>query len=144
LERALKVCGLQIKASEAILVIVEEQAGAPALLACKTKRLLLKNHEDGAELESFMQAARSFVHQNAIEVVAIKKRAGSGAMASSGVTFKIEALFQLAHKNVVFVSPQAITAFSKTNVGGIPNGLAAYQSDAYLSAGVCLKNAGLI
>ncbi|WP_425640279.1 DUF3010 family protein [Agrobacterium radiobacter] len=140
----MKVCGLQIKASEAILVIVEDQAGVPALLECKTKRLLLGNHEDGAELESFMQAAKSFVHQNAIDVIAVKKRAGSGAMASSGVTFKIEALFQLAHKDIVFISPQAITAFSKTNVGGLPNGLAAYQRDAYLSAGVYLKNSGLI
>lgn len=140
----MKVCGLQIKASEAILVIVEEAAGAPSVVACKTKRLILKNHEDGAELESFLQAAKSFVHENAIEVIAVKKRAGSGAMASSGVTFKIETLFQLAHKNIAFISPQAISSFSKTNSGGIPGVVAAYQKDAYLAAGVYLKNAGLI
>ncbi|WP_177235714.1 DUF3010 family protein [Ensifer sp. OV372] len=140
----MKVCGLQIKASEAILVIVEEVAGAPALVACKTKRLVLKNHEDGAELESFLQAAKSFLHENAIEIIAVKKRAGSGAMASSGVTFKIETLFQLAHKNIAFISPQAIKSFSKSNAGGIPYGVAAYQKDAYLSAGCCLKSAGLI
>lgn len=140
----MKVCGLQIKASEAILVIVEDAAGAPGVVACKTKRLILKNHEDGAELESFLQAAKSFVHENAIEVLAIKKRAGSGAMASSGVTFKIETLFQLAHKNIAFISPQAISSFSKTNVGGIPGGVAAYQKDAYLAAGVYLKTTGFI
>lgn len=65
-------------------------------------------------------------------------------MASSGVTFKIEALFQLAHKNMAFISPQAISSFSKTNAGGIPGEVAAYQKDAYLSAGVYLKAAGLI
>ncbi len=140
----MKVCGLQIKASEAILIIVEEAAGAPALVECKTKRLILKNHEDSAELESFFQAVKSFIHENAIDVIAVKKRASSGAMASSGVTFKIETLFQLAHKNIAFISPQAISSFSKTNVGGIPSRVAAYQKDAYLSAGVYLKTLGLI
>lgn len=138
----MRVCGLHIMANEAIVVVVEPSQDGISVIT--SKKLALANHENADDLHALLKTVGSFLQEYLVEVVAIKKRAGSGGMAASGVTFKIEALFQLSHKNLVYISPQAITKFSGTNLGGLPAGLRAYQKDAFFAAGCYLKKCDLI
>lgn len=128
------VCGVDIKAKEAVLAIVEKSSEDWSHIACVTKKLLLKDHHDPKELLSLKAAIEEFARQNNVEVFAIKSRQATGPRAAGGVTFKIETLFQLSGIPFAFVSPQAIANLAKTNVGGIPSSVNAYQIDACRAA----------
>ena len=128
------VCGVEIRAKEAVLAIVQKSSDDWSHLKCATKKLALTNHQDAAELLSLKAAIEAFAQQNKVETFAIKSRLATGDRAAGGVTFKIETLFQLSGVPVVFVSPQAIAKIAKSNVGGLPASLHVYQTDACRAA----------
>jgi hypothetical protein len=125
------VCGVDIKASEARLALVTSTADESIHIACDTKKLLLINDQDVKSLISMKTAIEAFAQQNKVESFVIKSRQSKGQLAASGVTFKIEALFQLSLTPVIFVSPPTIAKFSKSNEGGVPSSVLIYQTDAY-------------
>lgn len=67
-------------------------------------------------------------------------------MASSGVTFKIEGLFQSQSvASVEFVSAQAIAKVKKSsNLGSVPQGINKYQEDSYFACLAYYKSIGKI
>lgn len=130
------VCGVDIKAKEAVLAVVQSGSGDWMHVKCDTKKLSLKDDRDVEMLMSMKSAIEEFARDNKIDAFAIKSRHSKGNMAAGGVTFKIEALFQLSGTPVVFVSPQAIAKLAKTNMGGLPSTVLVYQKDA-CHAGIC-------
>lgn len=135
------VCGVDIKAKEAVLAVVKSASDGWAHVKCETKRLSLKDDRDAEELASMKSAIEEFARDNKVDVFAIKSRQSTGKMAAGGVTFKIETLFQISGIPVVFVSPQAIAKLAKSNVGGLPTSVLVYQEDA-CRAGVCHVSKG--
>lgn len=125
------VCGVDIKSKTANLVLVGTEDDVTVHLKCVTKKLELNDDRDAKSLSTLKGAIEAFAQKNNVDSFVIKTRQLSGQMAASGITFKIEALFQLSGVSVEFVSPQTLTKFSKGNQGGIPTGVAKYQEDAY-------------
>ena len=128
------VCGVEIKAKEAILAVVERTDDGWSHVNCSTKKLSLQNHQDAAELHNLKAAIEAFAQQNRIGCFAIKSRLATGVRAAGGITFKIEALFQLSGTPVAFVSHQAIAKTEKSNLGGLPSSVKKFQADACRAA----------
>jgi Protein of unknown function (DUF3010) len=134
------VCGVEIKGKEAILVLVDVKSETSVQIKCETKKLQMVDHQDTKVIEDMLATIKAFAHEYKVEVFVIKSRALSGMMAGGGITFKIETVFQLSGTATAFVSPQTLAKFAKSNLGGIPSGLFAYQQDAYRAGAYYLAN----
>lgn len=135
------VCGVELKASEARLVLVSVKGDDPHHIGCKTRKLSLGDDKDSSAVKGLLQAVKTFAHEHGVDVFAIKARAKGGKRGGGAVSFKIETLFQLSDCEVVFVNPVALSKFAKTNLGGIPGGILKYQEDAYRCGVYHLKRA---
>lgn len=133
------VCGVDIRSNEAVVALVEGPLESAKHIKSETNRITLGDERDAKSLFAMKLAIEAFARQHHVEAFAIKTRQGKGQMASSGVTFKIEALFQLSETPVAFVSPQSITKIAKADNGRIPANVFAYQADAYRAAVVHLS-----
>ncbi|MBR0644839.1 DUF3010 family protein [Plastoroseomonas hellenica] len=125
------VCGVEIKGKEAILCLVQRSPDGSVHIKSDIKKLALIEERDARSLVNMKSSIEAFAHQNGLGAFVIKTRQSSGILASGGTTFKIEALFQLSGTPVVFVSPPALSAFAKGNLGGVPSSVVGYQADAY-------------
>ncbi len=130
-----RVCGIELKSSEAILVIVENIEGTNTLINSSPKKLTIDNDEDNGEIRAFYEGINAFVKDNAIDIFVIKKRARKGKMAGGSVSFKLETLFQLNNSiETVFVSGQGIAAAHKKDKFEVPESLNKYQETAFMAA----------
>lgn len=93
--------------------------------------MALNDDRDVQALLTLKSSIEAFAHNHNVETFVIKTRLGKGKLAAGGITFKIEALFQLSMTPVKFISPQTLAKFAKTNLGGVPEGVFEYQKDAY-------------
>lgn len=125
------VCGVEIKAKDAILVLVQSSPDESIHVKCATKKLSLLDDRDSKSLSTMKSAIQAFAQQNKVDAFIIKTRQATGPRASGGITFKIEALFQLSERPIFFVSPPTLAKFAKSNLGGVPASLVGYQTDAY-------------
>ena len=131
----MKVCGVEIKAKEAILAIVESNAEGNLLhIKSASKKLALDDDRDCKSVSVLYEAIRALAKDHKLSGFVIKTRQTKGTMAAGGITFKIEGLFQLSGIPVDFVSPQALSKLASKNTGGIPSTINQYQNDAYLAA----------
>lgn len=131
----MKVCGVDIKAKEAILAIVESDAeGNLVHVKSVSNRLSLDDDRDCKSVSVLHEAIKALAKDHNLSSFVIKTRQTRGAMSAGGITFKIEGLFQLSAVPVEFVSPIALSKLAKKNTGGIPATLNQYQNDAYLAA----------
>ncbi|MDN7144110.1 DUF3010 family protein [Pseudomonas sp. JQ170] len=131
----MKVCGIEIKGSEALLAVVALEAGSPAHLALATKKIGLEDDELADNVKAFASQARQFVTEHGITHLAIKKRSKKGDFAGGPTTFKIEGILQLLEGcEVALVSPQTVSAQAKKHNIEPPASLNKYQHEAYKSA----------
>lgn len=141
---ALKVCGVEISGSEAAFAVVTVNDGDLAFIATGTKKLALGDDKDAAGIKAYLQAIKSFAHENNIDAFAIKARAQKGDRRGGAISFKIETLFQLSDCPVLLINPVALSNFGKKNIAGVPGGVLKYQEDAFRCAAYYLQNAGEI
>jgi hypothetical protein len=136
------VCGVDLKGSAALLAIVSTTSDGAIHIPCATKRIALSDDKDAEAVRAFLQTIRTFHHENAIDVFAIKSRAHGGKMGGGAVSFKLETLFQLIECETAFVNPVALAKFGRGNLGGIPASILRYQEDAYRCAAFHLNKVG--
>lgn len=136
------ICGVDLKASEARLVLVRSETDGFFHIPCETRKLSLSDDCDAAALKVLFRAIKSFAHQNGVERFVIKARNKKGKMVGGAVSFKIETLFQLSDCPVDFVSAQALSCFTKGNMGGVPATVLENQKDAFRSAALYLSKVG--
>ena len=137
-----KVCGIELKSSDAIVAVIEEADGDVEFIDVEPRRIKVGDDESGADIKSFYDSFVSFVRNNQIDVVVIKKRAKRGQMAGGAVSFKLEALIQLNGRvGVEFVSAQGIAAANKRDPFDIPNHLKKYQEAAFMAASLYVRQA---
>ena len=135
----MKVCGIEIKGSEAIIAVAALDGSALSHLALATKKIALEDDDDAANVKLFAAQVASFVRENSIDRIAIKKRSKKGEFAGGPTTFKIEGVFQLLEScEVALFSPQAITARCKKFAVELPQTLNKYQHEAYKAACLAL------
>lgn len=131
----MKLCGIEIKGSEAIIAVASLDGSTLGHVALATKKIALEDDEDAANVKLFAAQVASFVRENSIDRIAIKKRSKKGEFAGGPTTFKIEGVLQLLDGcEVTLLSPQTITAQAKKQSGELPATLNKYQHEAYKTA----------
>ena len=131
----MKVCGVDIKAKEAILAIVEsDPEGNLVHIRSKSNRLTLTDDRDCKSVKLLFEAIKALAKDHKLDCFVVKIRQTKGTMAAGGITFKIEGLFQLSDTPVEFVSAQALAKLATKNTGANPATINQYQTDAYRAA----------
>jgi len=130
-----KICGIELKSNNAIVSVIEYLNDEINFIETKIKKIVLENDEDINSVLKFKNEIESFLNENAINYIALKKRAKKGTFAGGAVTFKSEAIIQLnSICEVHFVTSQAISKYTKINEANLPKNLNKYQEQAYLSS----------
>jgi hypothetical protein len=136
-----KVCGIELKSSEAILVVVKNSSGTEDLVDTKPSKICIGDDDDTSEVKSFFNSIIEFIRDNNIDVIVLKKRARKGRMAGGSVSFKLESLIQInGIADTVFISGQAIAAAHKKEQFAIPESLNKYQETAFMAASLYIRN----
>jgi hypothetical protein len=131
----LKICAIDLKANNTILVVLEKNDDLVDYIDLKIKKIELEDDEIQENIISYSKAINEFLKENNIEQVLIKKRAKKGSFSGGSNTFKAEAIIQLNSVcKVELISAQTINAFEKKNNTEYPNNLKKYQEQAYLAA----------
>lgn len=127
-----KICGIELKASEAVLAIVEENNGDIQYVNIATKKIKIGNHENSQAIRSFYESFCNLLRDNHIDLIVIKQRQQSGPFAGGAVSFKLEAIIQLNSLiDVIFVSGQSISASNRREKIDFPASINKYQEQAY-------------
>ncbi|MFN3901577.1 MAG: DUF3010 family protein [Alishewanella aestuarii] len=134
----MRVCGVEIKGSEAILCLMEYQDGLFNLPDCRQTRIALSQDNQSDQVRKFQFAVRKLVEDYKIQHLVIKERPQKGKFAGGAVGFKIEAALQLLDNcNVSLLSATEL----KEKIKRFPlpvdfkaTGLKAFQETAFLTA----------
>lgn len=134
----MRVCGVEIKGSEAILCLMEYQDGLFNLPDCRQTRIALSQDQQTELVRKFQFALRKLVEDYKIQHLVIKERPQKGKFAGGAVGFKIEAALQLLDNcNVSLLSATEL----KEKIKRFPlpvdfkaTGLKAFQETAFLTA----------
>ena len=128
----MKICGIEIKGSEAIIAVASLDNQVLTHVALATKKIALEDDDEAENVKIFAAQVGSFVRENTIDRIAIKKRSKKGEFAGGPTTFKIEGVFQLLENcEVILLSPQTINAQNKKFDFALPETLFKYQHEAY-------------
>lgn len=131
----MKICTIDLKANNTILVVVEKNDDLIDYIDLKIKKIELEDDEVQENIIAYSKSINEFLQENNIEQVLIKKRAKKGSFSGGANTFKVESIIQLNTVcKVELISPQAINAFEKKNNIQYPKSLKKYQEQAYLCA----------
>jgi hypothetical protein len=131
----MSICGVEIKASEAVFALAALQGTAISHLPLATRKLALADDDEAVNVKAFAVSVQALVDEHGITRLAIKKRGKKGEFAGGATTFKIEAVLQLLDRcEVILVSPQTLTATMRKHEPVLPASLNKYQWDAYKSA----------
>jgi hypothetical protein len=134
------ICGVELKASEAIVVLLERTDTGDVFVDTEPRKIKLGDDESIIHIKSFFDSFQSFVREHKVKTIVIKKRAHKGKMAGGAVSFKMESLIQLNGESTVeFVTGQGIAAAHKRSPFQIPTQLNKYQENAYMAAALYLR-----
>jgi diketogulonate reductase-like aldo/keto reductase len=132
----MNVCGIELKASQAILVAMNSDTQE----VFATTKIALEKDEQQEEIRQFCNAFLHFLETHNIELIGIKKRAKKGTFSGGAVTFKMEGLIQLnplceAH----LITAQSLSTLAKsTSISTF--GVKKYQETACLTALFLMRN----
>lgn len=135
-----RICGIELKSSEAILAVMERTEDEVQFIDIEPKKIKLGDDESSALIKSFYDSVVNFSKDNHIDTFVIKKRAKRGRMAGGAVSFKLEAIIQLnGVAEVSFVSGQGIAAAHKKEPFEMPDGIKKYQETAFMAASLYIR-----
>ena len=131
----MRICGVELKGSEAILALVDVVNEEIFSVVCQTRKIKFGNSAAPQSARLFYDAMCGFICEHKIEQIGIKQRAPKGPFAGGPVTFKMEVLFQLnPHAATQLFSGPTIAAATRRHDFKIPDQLNQYQAEAYLTA----------
>ncbi|MGE0267075.1 MAG: DUF3010 family protein [Candidatus Omnitrophota bacterium] len=125
-------CGIEIKGSEAVIVILGKLDNKIENLTGEIKKVKLDNDTDCRHIKSFFTTICQHFNAKSPDRIGVITRNKKGTYSGGAVSFKIETLLQLyPGKNVTLVSPLTIKAYYKKNqIENILN-FNKYQKEAY-------------
>lgn len=127
----MKICGVELSGSDAIFAIVDEGSWQE----CNTKKITFGDSLEKRSARFFYEAVNAFARDQHIDLFAIKQRQDSGRFAGGGITFKMEAIFQLCpDADTIVVHSNTIARDQKKNDWLRPDGMNKYQEVAYFTA----------
>jgi len=89
-----KTCGIEIKGSSAIVVLLEGVADNFKVLPTEFKKINLEDSNNQADVKAFSAVINSFLKTHNFDSIGIKARGTKGKFAGGAVSFKIEGLLQ--------------------------------------------------
>ena len=91
----MKVLGIEMKANEANICLLEQTGKLFGLPDCRTRKLNFVDINSAEQLRSFQFAVKKLVEDYGVEKIVIKQRQPKGKFAGSAHGFKMEAALQL-------------------------------------------------
>lgn len=131
------VCGVELKANEAIICLLTYSNGLYSLPDCRASRLSLQGNSTEA-MRAFQNTFAKLMEDYKVSTVAIRERQQKGKFAGGAIGFKLEAAIQLIKPlDVDVIAPSAIKAaisHSPIPVHFADTGLKAFQETAFVTA----------
>lgn len=127
----MKVCGICLKASNAIFTILEGDRESYSVVETTFRKVTLDNKSKKSEsVNSFAQTIQNFFNTHEFDRIAIKERFERGPYKGGAVSFKMEALIQSSGYDVELIHPATLSTFIKKVDIDYSNSLA-YQKESY-------------
>jgi len=131
----MRICGVELKGSEAIFALIDVVNENISSAACPTRKIKFGDTAEPQSARLFYDSICSFILEHNIEQIGIKQRAPKGPFAGGPVTFKMEALLQLnPHAATTLFAGPTIAAATRRHGFMVPDHLKQYQAEAYLTA----------
>lgn len=134
----MRVCGIELKANEAIICLLEKSKQLYELPDCRARKLDLLNASDRQSMIDFQFAFRQLMRDYKVDTVVIRQRPLKGKFAGGAIGFKLEAAIQLIEDvNVTLISTADIKSALSENplpVAFESTGLKVFQEPAFKTA----------
>ena len=134
----MKVCGVELTGSEAIITLLSLSDGLFDIPDCRQRKLTLSDANDQEQVQKFQFAFRKLMEDYGVDTAVIRQRPHKGKFAGSAVGFKLEAAIQLIENlNVELVSSTEIKEQLKRNplmIEFADTGLKKFQEPAFITA----------
>jgi hypothetical protein len=136
----MKICGVEIKGSQARLAIIEADGDTFTFVEADPKKVDLDDDESSEHVRSFAEVFHSLVRDQKIDHLGVKKRNKKGEYAGGPTTFKIEGILQLLDGcEVHLLAPATIAARERKERCEKPAALLKYQEPAFETAVTLLR-----
>lgn len=131
----MRICGIEITGSKAILSVIEIIGEEYSSLTLGLPKIELSDDTVQASVKSFRDTILSFFREHKIDHIVIIKRQSKGEFAAGPATFKIEGIIQLCDEvDVYFLQPSSISSTIKKNPADHPSNIHKYQHKAFEAA----------
>ncbi len=100
----MKVCGVELKGSEAILCFLGYNQGAFEVPDCRQRQFVVAPSEDTDVIRKFQFAFKKLMDDYKIEEIVILTRDQKGKFAGSATSFKLESAIQLIDMPVSLIA----------------------------------------
>lgn len=140
----MKICGVELKGTEAIICLLTYQDGLFSIPECRARKIDFSKQNRQTDIAYFQATFAKLVEDYKIEKVVIKERPLKGKFAGGALGFKMEAAIQLINDLPVEVlSPSVFKESIKRNpvtVAFDETGLKLFQKTAFEIAYVTHMN----
>jgi len=134
----MKICGIELKANDAIICLMSLNDGLFSIPECRVKRLSIADASDGEQLEKFQFDFAKLMEDYQIEHVVIRERMTRGKFAGGATGFKLEAAIQLIEGLSVSLLSSSeckeIMKRSHLNMNFSDTGLKQFQEISFMTA----------
>ncbi len=140
----MKVCGVELKGSEALICLLSKSGDLFDIPDCRQIRFTLKDSDDQQQMRYFQQSFAKLLEDYKVERVVIRQRPHKGKFAGGAVGFKMEGALQaLTQVDVEIMTPSQIKEQLKKTpmpVDFRETGLKQFQEPAFTTAFAYLSN----
>ncbi|MDO6444235.1 DUF3010 family protein [Colwellia sp. 1_MG-2023] len=140
----MKVCGVELKGSDAIICVMSKANGLYDIPHIRVPKISIKDAGDADHLRDFQFAFAKLIEDYKIDKVVIKGRALKGKFSGGPVGFKLEAAIQLINNLPVEILSASYVkntlAKSQVNIDFRDTGLKNLQETAFQTVFSYLEN----
>jgi hypothetical protein len=134
----MKICGVELKGSEAIICLLSYNDGLFTLPECRVRKVEFNKRNTTGDIKYFQATFSKLMADYTIDAVVIKERPLKGKFAGGALGFKMESAIQLIeHLDVSTMTPQEFKESIKRNpvtVSFAETGLKMFQETAFTVA----------
>jgi hypothetical protein len=134
----MRICGVEIKGSEAVIALLELKDGLFLVPDCRARKVAIDLPDTSENIQAFQFAFKQLMKDYHVDQVVIKSRPTKGKFAGGAVGFKIEAAIQLIEglESLVFPSQEINASIKRTPLQVLARdaGLKQFQELAYNTA----------
>jgi chemotaxis receptor (MCP) glutamine deamidase CheD len=134
----MKICGVEIKGSEAVICLLDYQDGLFTLPDCRVRKVEFNKRNNTGDIRYFQSTFTKLMADYSVTDVVIKERPLKGKFAGGALGFKMEAAIQcIENLNVHTMNAQEFKESLKRNpvvIDFSETGLKVFQEQAFNTA----------